>query len=182
MRPRSRIKVATAKQTEQATAPIKINTAVQSEVQKAAAPCAERSRTSCSKEAAAGNQYIRAEDATGESGKMVRQEAAKAGIPVFNKEDVSSLQNVDAVKANLDSIMKIYQGKLAADRDGPFLYAAPKNTLEKLAQADPDLAAIGKTQFPAAISALRGVAGAGGGNEFLALRSPRLIKRSRCCQ
>jgi hypothetical protein len=136
----------------------KVGTAVATEVAKAKAlapPLQTITRTTIS-----GGKYISAEDAAGESGNYIRQQAAQQGIPVLSKDTSETLSDIDTARANQNYMLGVIGKKLASDPTGR-LYTAPGNTLQKLAQTDPDMAAVG-TFRNAAIQSMRAVAGAKG--------------------
>jgi hypothetical protein len=108
----------------------------------------------------AGRQYISAEDATGTGGQVVRQEAAKAGIPVVNKDVASTLEDIDTAKKNQDYMLGLIGKKLASGAPTRLWYG-PANTIEKIAQTDPEMASVG-TFRNAAIQSMRAVAGSKG--------------------
>jgi len=70
------------------------------------------------------------------------------------------LSDIDTAKANQDYMLQQIGSKLATDPSGRIL-SAPENTIEKLAQTDPAMAAVG-TYRNAAIQSMRAVAGSRG--------------------
>lgn len=136
----------------------RVNQAVNTEVQKAKALAPELAQVTRTTQA--GRQYISADDAQGESGKFIRQQAAAAGIPVVDKDTASTLADIDTAKQNQAYMLSLIGPKLAASAAGR-LGTAPANTIEKLAQTDPELASIG-TFRNAAIQSMRAVAGSKG--------------------
>lgn len=107
-----------------------------------------------------GIQYINAEDVPGDQGKFIRQQASKAGIPVVDKDVHSTLTDIDTARENMKYMLNTVSNKLASGAASR-LYTAPENTIERLAQTDPELAAIG-TYRNAAIQTMRAVAGSKG--------------------
>lgn len=107
-----------------------------------------------------GRQYINRDDIPQGSAGVVEQQAAASGVPVVSKDVAGALSDFDTARANLDYMMNTVGSKLAKDPSGR-LYSAPANTIAKLAQTDPELAAMG-TYRNAAIQTLRAVAGSRG--------------------
>ncbi len=141
-----------------ATAPIDVNKAVQTELakQNALSPALSQIVNTTR----AGRQYINREDIPKDAAGVTEQNALKAGIPVVDKDTASTLSDIDTAKANQDYMLNQIGGKLATDPTGR-LYKAPENTIEKLSQSDPTLAAMG-TYRNAAIQSMRAVAGSKG--------------------
>jgi hypothetical protein len=108
----------------------------------------------------AGKTYINRDDIPQGSAGVTEQQAAAAGIPVVDKDTASTLKDIDTAKANQDYMLNSIGKKLATDPTGR-LFSAPANTIEKLAQTDPQLAAMG-TFRNAAIQSMRAVAGSKG--------------------
>jgi len=108
----------------------------------------------------AGRQYISAEDVPKESIGTVRQQAAAAGIPVVNKDTAGILSDIDNAKTNQQYMLDTIGKKLASGAPERLWYG-PANTLEKMAQTDPEMAAVG-TFRTAAIQSMRAVAGSKG--------------------
>jgi hypothetical protein len=136
----------------------RVGQAVATEVGKAKAlapPLQQITRTTMG-----GRQYLSAEDVQGESAGYIRQQAAAAGIPVVSTATADTLSDIDTAKANQGYMLNLVGKKLASDATGR-LYSAPKNTIEKLAETDPEMASVG-TFRNAAIQSLRAVAGSRG--------------------
>lgn len=146
------------KETNPSVLNARVGTAVATEVGKAKALAPELQ--SLVRTTSAGRQYVSAEDLQGDSGKFVRQQAATAGIPVVDKDTASTLTEIDTAKANQDYMLRTISGKLASGA-GSRLLEGPENTIEKMAQSDPQLAAVG-TYRNAAIQSMRAVAGSKG--------------------
>jgi len=145
-------------QKEQALVPIRIGEQVGAEVGKARAlaPTLDQvTNTTMS-----GNKYADVSQLTGPAAAIVKQQAYAAGIPVVDKDTAATLRDIDTAKANQQYMMSVIGSKLAPG-PGSRLYTAPGNTLESLAQTDPDLAAVG-TFRNAAIQSMRAVAGSKG--------------------
>ena len=106
----------------------------------------------------AGRQYINADDLG--KNRAARAQAENAGIPVVDKATHEMLSEIDNARTNMDYMLQRIGTKLAKDPTGR-LFSAPGNTIEKLAQTDPDLAAMG-TFRTAAIQGMRAVAGSKG--------------------
>ena len=147
-----------AQQTAKATEGVDVDKAVRTEVgkQNALAPSLQQ----ITNVTRAGRQYINREDIPQGSAGVTEQQALKSGIPVVDKDTASTLSDIDTAKANQDYMLNQIGSKLATDPSGR-LYSAPANTIEKLAQTDPTLAAVG-TYRNAAIQSLRAVAGSKG--------------------
>lgn len=107
-----------------------------------------------------GLRYVDTSQFTGEARNALTEAANKAGISPVSKEIADMLSEIDTARANLDYMNQTIAPFLAKDLTGR-LYSVPANTIEKLAQSNPDLAAIG-TYRSAAIQAMRAVAGAKG--------------------
>lgn len=108
----------------------------------------------------AGRQYISAEDIPKETVSAVRQQAAAAGIPVVNKDTAGILSDIDNAKTNQDFMLQTIEKKLASGAPTRLWYG-PANTIEKMAQTDPEMGAVG-TFRSAAIQSMRAVAGSKG--------------------
>lgn len=107
-----------------------------------------------------GLKYVDTSQFTGEARNALTEAANKAGIPAVSKEVGDMLSEIDNARANLDYMNQTIKPFLAKDASGRPLVALG-NTIEKLAQTNPDLAAVG-TYRSAAIQAMRAVAGAKG--------------------
>lgn len=107
-----------------------------------------------------GLKYVDRSQFTGKEQNALVDAANKAGIPAVSKETADLLSEIDNARSNLDYMNQAIGSKLAKDPTGR-LFKGPANTIEKLAQSDPDLAAVG-TYRSAAIQAMRAVAGAKG--------------------
>ncbi|MGB2625661.1 MAG: hypothetical protein WAK20_02650 [Candidatus Acidiferrum sp.] len=107
-----------------------------------------------------GQPYIDESDLPPQSAAVMRQQAAAAGLPVVSKDTADVLREVDTAKANQGYMLTVLGNKLATN-PGSRLWTAPENTIEKLAQTDPDLAAVG-TFRNAAVQSMRAVAGSKG--------------------
>jgi hypothetical protein len=108
----------------------------------------------------AGRKYIDASQLPPVSASLMRQQAAQQGIPVVNKDQADALSQIDTAKANQQYMLDVLSKKLASGAPERLWYG-PANTIEKMAQSDPEMAAVG-TFRNAAIQSMRAVAGAKG--------------------
>lgn len=107
-----------------------------------------------------GMKYVDVSQFSGNDKNAITDAANKAGIPPVAKDTADLLSEIDNARENLDYMMQSIAPKLAKDASGR-PKTAITNTIEQMAQSDPDLAAIG-TYRSAAIQAMRAVAGAKG--------------------
>lgn len=107
-----------------------------------------------------GLKYIDSSQFTGEQRNALVDAANKAGIPAVSKDTADLLSEIDNARENLDYMIQTIGPKLAKGPTGRPVQSLT-NTIEQLAQTDPDLAAVG-TYRSAAIQAMRAVAGAKG--------------------
>jgi hypothetical protein len=90
--------------------------------------------------------------------KVALGQFAKAGIPViYDKGAADALDEIQQARANLDTILDMFEGKLPKGPDGRVI-SAPANTLKKYMQTDPMLAA-SVSNFAAAVQNFRALAG-----------------------
>jgi hypothetical protein len=108
----------------------------------------------------AGRKYIDASQLDKKVDPVIRQQAAQAGIPVVNKDQADALSQIDTAKANQQYMIDAIGKKLASGAPGRLWYG-PANTIERMAQTDPEMAAVG-TFRNAAIQSMRAVAGSKG--------------------
>lgn len=106
----------------------------------------------------AGRQYFAGNDFKGDKAGFAA--AQHSGVPVVDAPTDEMLSEVDNARLNLHYMLGNIQDTLATDPTGR-LYQAPVNTIAKVSQSNPKLAAIG-TYRSAAIQAMRAVAGSKG--------------------
>lgn len=106
----------------------------------------------------AGRQYYAANDFKGDKAGFAA--AQHSGIPVVDGPTDEMLSEVDNARLNLNYMLGNIQDTLATDPTGR-VYQAPANTIAKISQTNPRLAAVG-TYRSAAIQAMRAVAGSKG--------------------
>lgn len=147
-----------AQQTSQAEVPAKIATAVGTELQKQkalAVPLEQVTNTTM-----AGRKYINRDDLPKEAAGFMEQQAAAQGVRVVDKDTAGTLSDIDDAKANMQTMLNLVKGKLAAS-PAERIYKGPENKLEAAMQTDPTLASMG-TFRNAAIKTMRAVAGSKG--------------------
>ena len=148
-------KTETAVRSAQALAPVRVSVFNQEQGARNAANNPVSALDNITYTTSSGRKYINADDLG--KNRQARVQAQNAGIPVVDRGTHEMLEDLDQARMNMNYMMQRIGPKLAADPTGR-LYSAPANTLAKLAQTDPDLAAIG-TFRTAAIQGLRAVAG-----------------------
>lgn len=108
-----------------------------------------------------GRHYIDVSEwQTPEDRQKAQQAAVAGGIVPVNKDTAGMLSDLDTARQNQQTMLQLVESKLPKDAAGRLL-KGPANTIEQLAQMDPQLAAIG-TFRNAAIQSMRAVAGAKG--------------------
>jgi hypothetical protein len=108
-----------------------------------------------------GRPYIDVSEWQTPEDRAKAQKAAVAqGITPVNKDVAGMLSDLDTARQNQQTMLGLVESKLPKDAAGRLL-KGPANTIEKLAQSDPELGAMG-TFRNAAIQSMRAVAGSKG--------------------
>ena len=134
------------------------NKAAQVEISKAnaLAPTLDQA----TKTTASGQKYLDMTNLKGPEAELLSKQALAAGIPLADKSTSTALSAIDTARQNQQFMLDQIGKKLASGAPSRLWYG-PANTIEKMAQTDPTMAAIGDYRS-AAIQSMRAVAGSGG--------------------
>lgn len=141
-----------------AEAAARIPAEVQGEIAKASALAPTLDQVT--KTTVSGKQYIDLTNLSGPQAAIVKQRALAQGVPLADKNQADAIENIDTARQNLQYMLDTVGKKLASGAPERLWYG-PANTLERIAQSDPDIAAMG-TYRNAAIQTMRAVAGSKG--------------------
>jgi hypothetical protein len=141
-----------------AEAAARVPAAVQTEIEKAKALAPELSQVT--KQTVSGIQYADTTELSGPAAAMLKKQAYAAGLPVIDKTQRKGLEGIDTARKNMQFMLDAVGNKLASGAPERLWYG-PANTIKRLMQTDPAIAAMGTFRNPA-IQVMRAVAGAEG--------------------